>query len=154
MGDSRLPQNINNLLMEIGEKSALFYLYLHTRNTEWKVYYNLNEVGCDIVLINALKARQINIEVKTRQRLYTTGKNVGFNFQLTENEYTSAHFLIAYWFEKNMFLIVPKNELKHTTSNGNGIHYIRVTPKKDGSIGGALNKYIDNWNPILDMLKE
>ncbi len=151
MAEKKLPQNINNLLMEIGEKSALFNLYLRTRNTKWRVYYNLSEVGCDIVLIN--REGQINIEVKTRQRLYTTGKNSGFDFQLTENEFHSVDFLIAYWFEKNVFLIVPKNELKRTTSDGKKIFYIRVNPKKNGSIGGALNRYVNNWNPIVKMLK-
>ena len=59
--EPKLPQNINNLLMEIGEKSTIFYLYLLTRKKKWNVYYNLNEVGCDIVLIESGTQRQLNI---------------------------------------------------------------------------------------------
>lgn len=47
-GLKKLPQNIQHLLMEIGEKMVTFHLYVRTQNTPWKVYNNLNEVGCDL----------------------------------------------------------------------------------------------------------
>ena len=150
--EPKLPQNINNLLMEIGEKSTIFYLYLLTRKKKWNVYYNLNEVGCDIVLIESGTQRQLNIEVKSRQRLYTTGKNKGFHSQVTENEYRNIDFMIGYWFEKNIYFIVPKNKLKMTMNNSKRSYYLPIAPKKDGSVGGAQSKYVDNWKLIADVM--
>lgn len=152
MAKEKLPQNINNLLMEIGEKSIIFQLYIRTRNTGWNVYYNLGEVGCDIVLLNRGSGKQIKIEVKTRQRLYTTSAQDHFNFQVTQNEYDNIDFLIGYWFDQNAYFVVPKEQLRRTTSNGKNIYYIKAGLKKDGSFGFDLEKYKDNWNVILKKL--
>lgn len=43
----KLPQNIQHLLMEIGERMVLFRLFLLVKDTEWNVYQNLGEIGCD-----------------------------------------------------------------------------------------------------------
>jgi len=152
MGSKKLPQNINNLLMEIGEKSIIFQLYVRTRNSGWNVYYNLCEVGCDIVLLNPASGKQIKIEAKTRQRLYTTSTKAHFNFQVTQNEYNNIDFLIAYWFDQNAYFIVPKERLRKTTSNGNNIYYIKAGLKKDGSFGFDLENFKDNWKAILNKL--
>ena len=78
---TKLPQNIQHLLMEIGEKSVLFKLFLLTKDTEWEVYQNLTEQGCDIVINNMADGNnRIKIEVKTRQRLHSTSNKKHFNY--------------------------------------------------------------------------
>lgn len=151
---TKLPQNINNLLMEIGEKSVLFELFLLTKPLKWDVFYNLSESGCDIIIINRETKKDIKIEVKTRQRIYTTGKNVGFSFGLTENEFNSIDFLVGYWYERHDFFIVPKNELAETTSNGIKKYYFRVTPNKDNSLGPSIEKYRNKWELIKEELEK
>jgi len=48
--NEKLPQNIQRLLMEIGERMVLFRLFLLVKDTEWDVYQNLSESGCDLLL--------------------------------------------------------------------------------------------------------
>lgn len=94
----KLPQNVQNLIKEIGEKLVLFRLFLLVKNTNWEVYQNYSEPGCDLILLNSLMNRKIKIEVKTRQRLYTTSKKKAkrVQFTLTANEYDNCDFLIGY----------------------------------------------------------
>lgn len=103
--EEKLPQNIQHLLMEIGERMVLFRLYILAKDTEWDVYQNLGEKGCDLLIVNGTTNNKIKIEVKTRQRLYTTSKK-GKNrvqFTVTENEFNSCDFIAAYWVEENYF---------------------------------------------------
>lgn len=72
----KLPQNIQHLLMEIGERMVLFRLFLLVKDTDWNVYQNLVETGCDLLLLNSLTNQKLKIEVKTRQRLYLLQKNL------------------------------------------------------------------------------
>ncbi len=138
--------------MDIGEKAVLFRLYLLLMDKPWNVFYNLYEPGCDIILMHEKSNKVLKIEVKTRQRLYTTGKNKNFKFQLTENEYQNINFLIAYWFEKNLYFIVPKEELKRTTSHGTPLYYIPIYEKADGTINEAINIFNDRWDLIKKAL--
>ena len=89
------------------------------------------------------------LEVKTRQRLYTTSKIKHFNFCVTQNEYDNIDFLICYWFEKNEYFIVPKKELDKTKSSKKNIYYLKAGLKKDGSYGFKLDKYKSKWELIL-----
>ena len=146
----RMPQNINNLLMEIGEKSVIFQLYVRLKDRPWNAYYNLHEPGCDVVLINKERNSTIKIEVKTRQRLFTTSGRSSFNFTLTENEYNNVDFLVGYWFEKNFYFIVPKNDLKETSSNMKKLFILRANITKDGQLSKYLQKYEGKWDLILN----
>jgi hypothetical protein len=169
----RLPQNINHLLMEIGEKSVTFRLFLLTRKLKkindeknlnkynssyWEVYPNLAESGCDVQLINHNNkgCNRLKIEVKTRQRLSTIHngvKNRSFSFSVTENEFKNMDFLICYWFEKNSYFIIPKqikeksqHVLKETSSNGEKKYYIKIPIRRDNTpnISDELKKYQDD----------
>ncbi|MFN5983117.1 MAG: hypothetical protein ACK476_07265 [Fluviicola sp.] len=68
----QLPQNLKELLKDIGENSVLFQIYIRIHDTNWKAFKNLDDSGCDIVLVNLETNKTIKVEVKTRQSLYTT----------------------------------------------------------------------------------
>lgn len=149
----KLPQNIQNLLMEIGEKSVLFKLVLLTKeNPDWEVYYNLNDSGYDLILIKKNSSKRVRIEVKTRQRLYTTSdenKKRTVHYTITRNEYEDSDFIIAYWFEKNYYFVVPTCELNETSSNGIPIYTFIVREKANGEIDDNSKKYLDKWEILL-----
>ncbi len=73
-----LSQNLKALLQEIGESSALLQLCMRLHNnSEWRVYRNYAEHGCDLVLIGPQK--QIKIEVKTRSKCHQKEEPTKFN---------------------------------------------------------------------------
>ncbi|AWI06763.1 hypothetical protein [Clostridium drakei] len=149
----KLPQNIQNLLMEIGEKSVLFKLFLLTKeNPDWEVYYNLNDTGYDLILLKKQTSKRVRIEVKTRQRLYTTSnekKKRIVHYTITKNEYENSDFIIAYWFEKNYYFIVPISGLSETSSNGVPVYKFIVREKVDGDIDENSKQYLDKWGLLL-----
>ena len=73
MAQDKTPQNINDLISEIGERMILFKLYskFTTRNI-WKFSKNYSESGYDIGIRNTKNNNKVKIEVKTRQHLVTT----------------------------------------------------------------------------------
>ena len=150
--NEKIPQNIQHLLMEIGEKSVLFRLFLLTKEfPECKVYQNLSGVGYDILFLKGNK--EIKIEVKTRQRLYTTStgsqaKTV--QFTVTKNEYDNCNFIVAYWYEKNYYFIVPKADLRETSSNGNSVFKFIVRELGNGKLDENSLKYRDKWEKLLN----
>ena len=92
----KLPQNIQALIGEIGEKQVLLRLYLLVHENSWDVFHNLGEAGFDVLLQNSTTGEKIRVEVKTRQKLYTTGKNIHrVHFFLTDGEYQACDYLIA-----------------------------------------------------------
>jgi hypothetical protein len=148
----KLPQNIQHMLMEIGEKSVLLKLYLLTRISEWGVFQNVGESGCDIVLIHKINSNKIKVEVKTRQRIYTTSderKRNTVHFTVTENEYQNCDFVACYWWEENYYFIVPKCELTQTSSNGIPKYKFIVRKRKDGSLDDNSLSYLNKWDYIL-----
>lgn len=151
---NKLPQNINNLIMEIGEKQVLLRLFLliQKSNKSWNVFYNINDPGYDIVLLNKNNNKKLQIEVKTRQRIYTTSKNITFSFTLTENEYNNIDFLVAYYLDKNIFFIVPKLNIQKTTSKGKNIYYYKITESSGKTLNNRYNEYLDRWDLIENML--
>ena len=60
---AKLPQAVQHLLMEIGERMVLFHLLILMQGKEWEAYQGLNDTGCDIVLISKENFRKIKIEV-------------------------------------------------------------------------------------------
>lgn len=148
----KLPQNIQHLLMEIGERMVLFRLFLLVKDTEWNVYQNLGEIGCDLLLLNSITNQKLKIEVKTRQRLYSTSKGTQKNiaqFTITENEYNSCDFVICYWLEENAFFIVQKSELGETSSNGNPVFIFRVKRRQVGGFDENSTRFLDKWDTII-----
>lgn len=69
-----LPQNIQTLIGEIGERQVMLRPCLLVHGTPWEAFHNLGEAGYDILLLNQTSGQRVRIEVKARQRMYTTGK--------------------------------------------------------------------------------
>lgn len=148
----KLPQNISHLIMEIGEKMVLFKLFLLVKDTDWEVYQNLGESGCDLVLLNNKDNRKLKIEVKTRQRLSSTSKGNELktvHYTLTENEYLNCDFAICYWLENNSFFIVPKSELKQTRSKDKLVYKFIVRKLDDGNFNENGSRFLEKWETIL-----
>lgn len=147
----RLPQKTNELLKEVGEKTVLYHLIAKTIDSCWRVHISLSDPGCDIILWNELTGKKIKVEVKTRQRLRTTGENDNFMFKVTEFEYNNSDFLIGYWFEMNYLFIVPKEKLKMGTEwNGTRRFWkLQINPKKDGSLDNYSAQFIERWDLLF-----
>lgn len=148
----KLPQNINHLIMEIGEKMVLFKLFLLVRDTDWEAYQNLGESGCDLILLNNKDNRKIKIEVKTRQRLSSTCKgneSRTVHYTVTENEYLNCDFVICYWLEENTFFIVPKSELKETRSKDKLVYKFIVRKLTNGDFNENGSRFSGKWETIL-----
>lgn len=142
----KLPQNLKEILKDIGENAVLFYIFTHTHSTKWKAYKNLEEEGCDIILLNLTNKKSINIEVKTRQGIYSTSKYLNSKiFVVSELEKRSMDFLICYWFEHHTFFIVPKKDI----GSKNRL-WVRKNKKGDY---GVNQKYANNWKPLIDKMK-
>lgn len=146
----KIPQRMQDVLKLIGENAVLFYLFVLTsKYPDWNVYQNLTDKGCDLVLINNINNKKIKIEVKTRQRLYSTSKdNKGTShFTLTENEYKHCDFLVGYWFELNQYYIVPKDALNETKNKDGKVYkYVAYKNAKE-------DKYLNNWAIIEEEMK-
>lgn len=148
----KLPQNIQHLLMEIGERMVLFRLFLLVKDTEWNVYQNLGETGCDLLILNSVTNQKLKIEVKTRQRLYSTSKESRKNiaqFTITENEYNNCDYVICYWLEENVFFVVPKSELSETSSNSKPLFVFRVKRRSGGGFDENSVRFLDRWDTII-----
>lgn len=118
----------------------------------WEVYHNLNDTGYDIVLLKKQTFEKVRIEVKTRQRLYTTSNSnnkKSVHYTITKNEFENSDFIIAYWFEKNYYFIVPTSELRETSSNSIPVYKFIVREMADGSIDQKSKYYLENWDLIL-----
>jgi hypothetical protein len=148
--DQKTPQNIKELLKDIGENTALFYLYFHFNDKGWSIYKNYDEKGYDILLQKDTK--KIKIEVKTRQRIICSSKNKNriTHFTLSEAEKNNADILIAYWFEHGNFFIVPTNELKKTKSNNKILYKFVVSLDKNKKPYPESRKYLDKWKLITE----
>ena len=145
---SILPQNIQALIGEIGEKQVLLRLAILAHQVRgWDVFYNLGQSGYDVLLMNSRTRERICIEVKTRQKIYSTAKNVGrVQFYLTALEYEACDFLVAYFLDHNDFYIVPKSDLK-SVSGGKRWRFF-LTFLKGGQPSPTLDKYRNNWGSI------
>lgn len=152
--NEKLPQNAQHLLMEIGEKSVLFRLFLLVRDKNWEVYQNLGYSGCDIILVDSTTNNRVKIEVKTRQRLYTTSKRFKNRVQytITENEYDNCDFVIAFWFEENHYFIVPKEDLDVTSSNGKILYKFIISKDGQGTLNARGQAYLDRWDLIEERM--
>ncbi|TLD71478.1 hypothetical protein FEM03_08100 [Phragmitibacter flavus] len=111
-----LTQNLKALLQDIGESSALLQLCMRLHESaDWRVYRNYAEHGCDLVLIG--NGKTIKIEVKTRQNVIKKQANrTTLHFTLTESERNSAQFVIAYWFDRAAYFVLPTSALKPSRS--------------------------------------
>lgn len=146
LASEKLPQNVHALIGEIGEKQVLLRLFLLVRDTPWNVFHNLGEAGFDLLLMHSKTGEKIRIEVKTRQKLYTTGKHPNrVHFMLTDKEYQSSDFLIGYLLDTNDFYIVPKMDLKRAQTDGKVRWRIIVTLTKTGEPHPRFQKNRNAW---------
>jgi hypothetical protein len=146
----KLPQRMSAVLGTIGENAVLFQLFvIAMRYPHWNVYHNLADKGCDLILLNSINNNKIKIEVKTRQKLYSTSKNqkAAVQFTLTEGEYEACDFLIGYWFEKNLYYIVPKEKL-YMAMNKRKRMYKYAAP-----FSTTENEFINKWEVMEDAMK-
>jgi len=145
----KLPQNIQSLIGEIGEKQVLLRLFLLVQHTPWEVFRNVGEAGYDILLLNPESSERLRIEVKARQRLYTTGRpNSPIHFRLTDGEYQACDFLVACFLDLNAFYVVPKSDLKEAHSGSRTYWRFILTTNKQGEPHPRFTKYQDAWHTI------
>ncbi len=146
----KLPQNIQALVGEIGEKQVLLRLAILTHQTpDWQVFHNLGEAGYDVLLLNSKTDERVRLEVKTRQRIYTTGKpRQSVNFFLTDGEYVACDFLIAYFVDHNGFYIIPKHELKQVNVNDETRWRFTLSMNKQGEPHPRFARVRDAWDVL------
>ena len=152
---SELPQNLKTALQEIGELSALLHLHLlidEESLKEWKVFRNYVDEGCDIVLMGP--GKQINIEVKTRQTLSVSGDKNTCHFTITEKEKESSQFVLAYWFNRSTFFVVPTDELKPVQSKGKTLYkFIARYSEQNTDFTDTSRHYAYDWLRIYDAMR-
>jgi len=144
----KIPQNIGALVGDIGEQQVLLRLALFAHaSKKWQVYRNVGETGYDILLVKKGSRKRIAIEVKTRQKIFTTSKrqNVVLFF-ITPGERKACNFLVGYFLDRNDFYIVPKKELKLSWRSRRYLYF--VTLDKQGNPAKKHLKYLNNWSLI------
>jgi hypothetical protein len=145
----KLPQNIQALIGEIGERQVLLRLFLLVQHTPWEVFRNVGEAGYDILLLNPASGERIRIEVKARQRMYTTGRRHSpVHFRLTESEYQACDFLVAHFMDHNGFYVVPKDHLKEAHSGKRRYWRFILTVNKQGEPHPRFAQYRDAWHTV------
>jgi len=145
----KLPQNVQALIGEIGEKQVLLRLLLLTLDTPWEVFHNLGESGYDILLLNPQSKERVRVEVKTRQKLHTTSKHPKrVQFFLTDGEYRACDFLVAYLLDRNLFFIVPREHLKAAQARGRTRWRFTLTLNSQGEPHPRFRSYQDAWNTL------
>jgi hypothetical protein len=153
---SELTQNLKTTLQEIGELSALLRICLLIKDVQlakWKIFRNYSDEGCDLVLMGPQS--QIKLEVKSRQTVLVSRNPNQVQFTITKKERDSAAFVIAYWFNRNAFFIVPTQELKATSSNGKVLYKFRaVFSVRNDDFFGECKQYYEDWGRIVDLLIE
>lgn len=150
-----LSQNLKALLQEIGESSALLQLCMRLHdNADWRVYRNYAEHGCDLVLIGG--NRKIKIEVKTRQNVIKRRvKRNAIHFTLTEAERNSAEFVIAYWFDRSDYFIIPTAELDEVRSKGKRLYkFIAYYSDKLQDYTDKSKAYHEAWHHIIGITEK
>jgi hypothetical protein len=147
---SDITQNMSESLGRIGEDSVVLQLSLLSLGKGWDVFRNINSPGYDVLLQHKARRKTIRIEVKTRQRIYTTSKHTPVHFTLTENEYKSSDFVICYWWERNHYFVVPTSSPKISkVRSGTKILYkFIVRERKDGSFHETQEAYRNKWDLI------
>jgi len=147
-----LPQNLKTVLQEIGELSALLFLYVEIAKrgiTGWRVFRSYSDKGCDLILIGPSET-QIKLEVKTRQTMTTNRDQDRVQFSITESEKDSSDFLLAYWFNKRTFFIVPMDKL--TKIKSKNYTFSARYSKSDTDYTDSCRHYADDWERIFAII--
>lgn len=155
-----LSQNLKTVLQEVGEGAVLIQLAIRIRELRgWTIYKNYAEDGCDIVIQptkqrNTVK-RPLFIEVKTRQALLTARRHRNaMQFSITANERDACDFVVAYWFERNAFFVVPRNSLRRTRAGDKVLYkFIAYWSDRANQFTAASESYRDRWDLVLERLR-
>lgn len=153
----QLPQNLKSRLQDVGEGAVLLNLAIRLYdNPDWRVFQNYVEAGCDLLLLRTSSQRnskQIKIEVKTRQNLLTGRKSKnGVHFTVSQAERDSADFLVAYWFDRNDFFILPTSQLSAVNNGGNKVYKFIAYLKTDGTYNDNTQATLNRWDLIMQKL--
>jgi hypothetical protein len=118
----------------------------------WKVFRNYADEGCDLVIMGPKS--QINLEVKTRQTLMVSANPNHVQFSITKKEKESSKFVLAYWFNKSTFFVVPTEDLTKTSSNGTELYKFTSTySEKDTDFTDGSRPYANDWERILKAIR-
>jgi len=74
------------------------------------------------------------------------------HFILSKAEYDSCQFLVAYWFERGQYFVVPKSELKPATKAKKSYRFI-ANILKNGDYNAVSKRFLDRWDRITNLLK-
>jgi hypothetical protein len=156
---TELSQNFKTLLQEVGEGAVVISLAVRMQEKPgWTLFKNFAEHGCDLVLQRRdsnHETNQVRIEVKTRQNLLTKRVNKGaVHFTVTPKERESSHFLVAYWFDRHAFFVVPSAELKPINVNDGLVYkFIAYWSEPQGCFTDGSSQWLNRWDLILDQLQ-
>jgi len=157
----QLPQNLKALLQAIAEDSVILLLSMGMAKANkrgWKVYRSYTEDSCDIVLRRVHGTpqpgyrKELRLEVKARQNVITARTGNQMHFQLTKAEYDSCHFLVAYWFDKHAFFVVPRSKLKPSTSRKTHYRFI-ANVLKTGEYNDSSRKHLEKWDRVFALIQ-
>ncbi len=147
--EDKLLQNIHSLIGEIGQKQVLLRFFLLVQNTDWQVYQNLGEPGNTMMLFNPQTAAHLRIVIKTRQRMYITGRPRRWvRFFLTESEFKSCDYLVAYFMDYNGFYVVPKTDLEEVQAGELVRWRFTLTMNNQGEPHPRCAQYKDAWQSL------
>lgn len=169
MNTDKVPQNIQDLVGEIGERMVLFKLYeLVHGQPKLEIFKNYSDSGYDVGIRNIRTGEKLKIEVKTRQHLISTAEERSKNschFTLTQNERDKADILIGYWLEFNDFFVVPVEKLKpskHGKNKDQSVKYVfkhivsrlKNPDPKIGLYSIESMPHLNNWKSIFEYLRK
>jgi hypothetical protein len=157
---SELSQNLKAVLQDVGEGAVLIQLAILLREyPSWTIYKNFAEAGCDIVIQRTTQhragARSIFVEVKTRQGLLTKRRHRNtIQFSVTENERNACDFVVCYWFERNAYFVVPRENLTRTQAKGKTLYkFIAYWSDKQQRFTDGSEALRDKWSLILERIR-
>lgn len=148
---------MQELLAQIGEHAVLLTLTAVTRGTAWRVFRNIDECGFDFLLLGP-RGEERRVEVKTRQRLWTTsheGNRRTAHFTVTEVERRYADFVVCYWWERGWMFVVPTRDLVRASARGKYLYKFVVTARKGDDLpAGDAASYLERWSQIAKPLRD
>ena len=148
-----LSQNSKALLQDIAESSVLLELSMRLHgNEKWSVNRNYTEKGCDLIIFGP--DRKIKIEVKARQNVITKNPNRGnLHFTVSEVERNESDFVVAYWFDRRTYFVVPTERLTETASGTKKLFkFIANYSKRQGRFTGLSAEFHEAWSLITEAL--
>ena len=161
MATEKIPQTIVDLISSIGESMILFKLYeMAHEKDHLEIFKNYSEAGYDIGIKNSITQNKAKVEVKTRQKLISTGKDsASAQFDFTVNERNAADFLVGYWLEHNDMFIVPVTELSPVKKRKADIEptvfrFIAKRIRNNTEYNSQTKIWHDKWGLILEFINK